>query len=152
MKRRSVIIVGILSLLAIALISVERSCPACGYYSSGRVKCYKCEGRGHVSVPGFDFFSDEVDCPVCTGRGLPPWKNCGNCKGRGRISLFSKIFGHTVYNGPYPEGRPMSYSPSFRGEHEWRCSYCKEKCVASTRYDFKEGYCTKCGHPRGSHR
>lgn len=147
MKRRCVVIVSVLILMAIALCS-RVDCPAYGCWV-GRVKCHRCHGVGLVEDVSGNY---SVDCPVCRRRGLPPWKNCENCKGRRYVSFLAKAFGHTVHNEVYPNVTDVPYSPSFRGEHEWRCSYCKEKCVASTRYDFKEGYCLKCGHPRGSHR
>lgn len=147
MKRKCVFIVSILLLMAIALCYRE-VCPAFGC-SVGRVKCHRCHGVGLIEHVSGNYL---VDCPLCVRRGLPPWKNCENCKGRSYVSFLSKVFGHTVHNEVYPSVTDVPYSPSFGGEHRWYCSYCKGDCIASTRYDFKYGHCQKCHHPEGSHR
>lgn len=60
-------------------------------------ECPTCQGRGEVYETRRSFFgtfSKVSVCPQCGGEGKKPEKNCGECKGEGRIRKIDKISLH----------------------------------------------------------
>ena len=56
------------------------------------VKCTTCDGHGQVQQTGFGgMFRMVTTCPACRGRRTVVADKCGDCRGRGRVSLGRKL-------------------------------------------------------------
>lgn len=56
------------------------------------VRCETCRGAGQVAQQGLGgMFRMVTACPHCNGRGSRHAENCGDCRGRGRISVKRRL-------------------------------------------------------------